>query len=399
MTESQSVPRTQPTARTCPFDPPPEYKTLREQEPIAPMTFRDGLTGLLASSYDEVRAVLGDPRFGSNRRVVRPGDSTTDESPLPPPAPGMFIMMDAPEHTRYRRLLTGQFTVRRMRQLTPLVEQFVTERLDAMADVEGPVDLVRAFALPIPSLVICELLGVPYADRERFQRDSAAMINLGTSAEAAQRATVSINQLIHQLVLTKRAEPTDDLLSDLVQAGDLTDEELTNVGTLLLIAGHETTANMIALGTMCLLENPEQLAALRADPTLMDGAVEELLRYLTIVQFGPRRTAHKDVELNGRQIKAGTTVLTSVVSANRDATHFPGDPDAFDVRRPNSPHLAFGHGIHQCLGQQLARVEMKVALSALFDRFPTLRLAVPAKDVPMRDDMIIYGVHALPVTW
>ena len=225
------------------------------------------------------------------------------------------------------------------------------------------------------------------------------MVSLGSTAEAAQRATMAINQHIHQLVLAKRAEPTDDLLSDLVQVGELTDEELAGVGTLLLIAGHETTANMIALGTMCLLENPDQLAALRADPALMDDAVEELLRYLTILQFGTRRMAHEDIKLGSYQIKAGTTMLVSMASANRDAAHFPGDPDTFDVRRPSRSHLAFGHGIHMCLGQQLARVEMKVALSRLFDRFPTLRLAVPAKDVPMRDDMIIYGVHSLPVTW
>ena len=399
MTQSQPIARTQPMARTCPFDPPQEYRALREQEPIAPMTFRDGLTGLLASRYDDVRAVLADPRFGAPRFALRPGDSIPDETPVPPPAPGMFIMMDAPEHTRFRRLLMGQFTVRRMRQLTPRVEQFVAERLDEMARAEGPVDLVRVFALPIPSLVICELLGVPYADREQFQRNSATMVSLGSTAEAAQRATMAINQHIHQLVLAKRAEPTDDLLSDLVQVGELTDEELAGVGTLLLIAGHETTANMIALGTMCLLENPDQLAALRADPALMDDAVEELLRYLTILQFGTRRMAHEDIKLGSYQIKAGTTMLVSMASANRDAAHFPGDPDTFDVRRPSRSHLAFGHGIHMCLGQQLARVEMKVALSRLFDRFPNLRLAVPAKDVPMRDDMIIYGVHSLPVTW
>ena len=399
MTQSQPTIRTQPMARTCPFDPPHEYRALREQEPIAPMTFRDGLAGLLASRYDDARAVLADPRFSAGRFALRPGDSMTDDTPLPPPAPGMFIMMDAPEHTRFRRLLTGAFTVRRMRQLAPRVEQFVSERLDEMAGAEGPVDLVQAFALPIPSLVICELLGVPYTDREQFQRNSATMVSLKSTTEAAQRATMAINKHIHQLVLAKRADPTDDLLSDLVQADELTDEELTGVGTLLLIAGHETTANMIALGTMCLLENPDQLAALRADPALMDDAVEELLRYLTILQFGTRRTAREDIKLGSYQIKAGTTMLVSVASANRDAAHFPGDPDTFDVCRPSRPHLAFGHGIHMCLGQQLARVEMKVALGALFDRFPTLRLAVPAEDVPMRDDMIIYGVHSLPVTW
>ncbi|WEB45646.1 cytochrome P450 [Streptomyces yunnanensis] len=398
MTNSQPT-RTQPTVRSCPFDPPEEYRTLREQDPITPMTFPDGSTGWLVTRYEDVRTVLADPRFSSKRRIMRAGDPAAQGAPVPPPPPGMFIMMDAPEHTRFRRLLTGQFTVRRMRQLAPAVERVVDEQLDAMAKAEGPVDLVQAFALPVPSLVICELLGVPYADREEFQRNSATIVRLDASAEELQQAQKAMRGYLHQLVVAKRANPTDDILSDLVRSGELTDEELAGVGVLLLIAGHETTANMIALSTMCLLRNPEQLEALRADPSLMDRAVEELLRYLTVVQFGVRRTALEDVELHGHQIKAGSLVVASLASGNRDTARFTDAPEQLDVGRPYSPHLAFGHGIHQCLGQQLARVEMKAALSALLERFPTLRLALPVEQVPMRDNMLVYGVHELPVTW
>ncbi|MCR8578714.1 cytochrome P450 [Streptomyces sp. Isolate_219] len=394
MTDTQTT-RTQPTVRSCPFDLPEDYRTLREQDPVVPMTFPDGVTGWLVTRYEDVRAVLADPRFSTKGTLPRPGG--VDE--VPPPSPGMFLAMDAPEHTRFRRLLTGQFTVKRMRQLTPAVEKIVAEQLDAMAAAKGPVDLVQAFALPIPSLVICELLGVPYADREEFQRNSATIVRLNPSPEEFHQAQTAMHGYLHQLALAKREKPTDDLLSELVHSGELTDEELTGVGVLLLIAGHETTANMIALGAMCLLQHPEQLAALRADPSLMDNAVEELLRYLTIIQFGIRRRALEDLELNGRQIKAGSMVAVSLASGNRDAAHLADDPDRLDVGRPHSPHLAFGHGIHQCLGQQLARVEMKAALSALLDRFPELQLAVPVEEVPMRDDMLVYGVHELPVTW
>ncbi|MFG2097834.1 cytochrome P450 [Streptomyces sp. NPDC048612] len=399
MTSTQPTTRTQPMGRTCPFSPPEGYRTLREEDPIAPVTFPDGAKGWVVSRYEDVRAVLTDPRFGANRRRVRPGDPESADAPLPPPPPGMFIMMDGQEHTRFRRMLTGQFTVRRMQKLAPAVEQIVAEQLDAMAAAEGPVDLLQAFALPIPSLVICELLGVPYADREEFQENSARLLRLDASRAEVEQAQQALNQYIHRLAAAKREHPTDDILSGLVQSEQLTDEELAGVGALLLLAGHETTANMIALGTMCLLGNPGQLAALRADPALMDNAVEELLRYLTIIQYGLRRVALEDVEMGGHRIEAGATVLASLSSGNRDATKISGDPDVLDLGREYSPHLAFGHGVHQCIGQQLARVEMKAALTALFDRFPDLRLAVPADQVPMREEMLIYGVHELPVTW
>jgi cytochrome P450 len=201
------------------------------------------------------------------------------------------------------------------------------------------------------------------------------------------------------LVRAKRRQPAEDLLSGLIHGdGGLTDDELVNIGNLLLIAGHETTANMLGLGTLTLLQHPGQLAALRADPTLFTGAVEELLRYLSIIQFGLLRVATEDVEVGGRRILAGDPVVVAVMTADRDPARF-ADPDTLDVTRGYSPHLAFGHGVHQCLGQQLARVELKVGLRALLERFPTLRLAVPPEQVRMRDDMAIYGVHELPVTW
>ncbi len=398
MSQMPHVTERQPVTRTCPFDPPAEYRTLRDEAPVAEVTLPDGATGWLGSRYADVRAVLADPRFSARRRQLRTGGPPAD-APAPPPAPGMFIMMDAPEHTRFRRLLTGQFTVRRMRQLAPAVERIVAEHLDAMAAAGGPVDLVQTFALPIPSLVICELLGVPYADREEFQRNSATLVRLDAGPEEVRQAQAAMNAYFHRLAADKRAEPGDDILSGLVRSGELTDDELAGVGGLLLIAGHETTANMIALGTLCLLRNPGQLAALRADPSLMDGAVEELLRYLTVVQYGVRRTALEDVELGGRRIPAGSLVVAVLSSGNRDADQFPDEPEQLDVGRTSRSHLAFGHGVHQCLGQQLARVEMKAALSALFARFPDLRPAVPVEDVPMRDDMLVYGVHELPVTW
>ncbi|MFJ9619452.1 cytochrome P450 [Streptomyces noursei] len=392
MTTTPPLTGTQPMARTCPFDPPDEYRTLREQAPISQVTLFDGRPGWLITGFEDVRAVLADPRFSANSDWVGRGEPSE-------PDPGIFLAMDPPEHTRLRRLLTGMFTVRRMRQLAPRVEEFVAERLDAMARAESPVDLVQEFALPIPSLVICELLGVPYADREEFQQNSATMLRITESHEVRMKARAAIRQHLHRLVLAKRAEPTDDILSELVQSGELTDEELVGVGSMLLVAGHETTANMIAMSTLCLLRNPEQLAALRADPTLMDGAVEELLRYLSVVSFTRPRLAREDVELGGQLIKAGSLVTVAVASGNRDEAAVPGDPDQVDVARGFGSHLAFGHGIHQCLGQQLARVEIKAALRAMFDRFPTLRLAVPLEDIPMRNDMIVYGVHKLPVTW
>ncbi|MCE7005945.1 cytochrome P450 [Kibdelosporangium philippinense] len=382
-----------PTTRPNPLDPPAE---LHDRGPLSRLTFADGTVGWLATTHKLVRAILADPRFsaeGEKRKNPVRLNLTTE-----PAKPGMFITQDAPEHTRYRRLLTGQFTVRRMNELIPRVQEITNEHIDGMRRHGPPVDLVQEFALPIPSLVICELLGVPYADRARFQHDSSKMLSLTTSIDEVRAAVASVEDYMLELVRTKREQPGDDLITGLVQLNELTDEEISNMGLLLLIAGHETTANMLALGTFTLLTNPDQLALLRDDPSLTDNAVEELLRYLTIVHFGTARTALEDVELDGVVIKAGEPVSISLPAANRDPMRFI-DPDRLSLKGNAAGHVTFGHGIHQCLGQQLARIEMRIGLATLLREFPTLRLAIPADEVPMRDDMSIYGVHSLPVAW
>ncbi|MGH8920256.1 MAG: cytochrome P450, partial [Actinomycetes bacterium] len=247
-------------------------------------------------------------------------------------------------------------------------------------------------------LVICELLGVPYADHPFFQEHTSTAVRFDTPPADAATAMGALYGYLARLVEHRRRAPQqDDLLGGLIAAGDLDDEELTNIALILLAAGHETTANMIGLGMLALFEHPEQLAALRADPGLVDSAVEELLRYLTITPTGARM-ALEDVELGGQTVEAGDTVALSIQSANRDPLRYP-EPDRLDSGRKTAGHVAFGHGIHQCLGQQLARVELQTAIPALVRRFPTLRLAVAPDDVPMRDGMPIYGVHRLPVTW
>jgi cytochrome P450 len=357
------------------------------------MTFPDGYVGWLATGHAAVRTVLADPRFSARPEQLHNVFAPGSPGDAPPAEPGIFLDMDAPDHTRYRRLLTGMFTVRRMRQLSERIEEITADYLDAMEIGGDHAELVEAYAQPIPAQLICELLGIPYEDRERFQRDAMLVTGLETDGEARIAAFHAVQKTVYGLIVAKRTHPSDDLLSDLATT-ELTDEELVNIGAVLLGAGLDTTANMLALGTYALLQHPDQLPLLAADP---DQAVEELLRYLTIIPTGAR-AALEDVELAGELIKAGDTVAFSLHAANRDPIRFPG-PDALDLSRKASGHVTFGHGIHQCLGQQLARVTMRVAFPALFARFPKLRLTVPADEVPMRTDGTIYGVFSLPVAW
>ena len=400
----------------CPFDPPPGLLQRRDDGAVQPLPLLNGARAWLVTGFEEARAVLADPRFSSDR--IRHRDATSlsaDEvatrgttEPAAPAAPagseprtdGMFVFMDPPEHTRLRRLLTGQFTVRRMRALEARMTEIAVEHVTAMQEQGTEADLVPAYALPLPSLMICELLGVDYADRETFQRNSSIALSTTASAEDRARAGGELYGFIASLVAAKRAQRSDDMLSGLVHDADppLTDAQLIDMALVLLGAGHETTANMLALGTFALLENPAQLEALRRDPSLIDATVEELLRYLTIVSLGVNRVATEDVPLGGVTIPAGDTVVLGTPEANRDTRHWDA-PDQLDVERPRVPHLAFGHGIHQCLGQQLARVEMRIGLLELLTRLPRLRLTVPPEEVPLRNDMLIFGVHSLPVTW
>ncbi|WP_330446836.1 cytochrome P450 [Streptomyces anulatus] len=399
----------------CPFDPPAALTALSDR-PVRRLRYADGHVGRLVTGHAAARAVLADPRFSSRYELLHlpmPMEGAPGE--LPPAPVGDILGLDAPEHTRYRRLLAGRFTVRRMRQLTCRIERFTADCLDAMEQAGTTADLVEAFARPVPTLVICELLGVPYADRGRFLGLVEVIFDQAADAGARDEAYAGLLRYVGELVLAKRAEPTDDLLSDLAAPGPapgagsgdlaapgpaasgLSDEELAGIGGLLLAAGLDTTANMLGLGVFALLADPVQLEALRADPDLAGPASEELLRYLSVAD-PLLRSALEDVEVEGELIRAGETVTVSVQAANRDPRRFP-DPDRLDIRRRATGHLSFGHGPHQCLGQQLARVEMTVALPALFARFPALRLAVPPGEVPLRERSSIYGVVSLPVAW
>jgi cytochrome P450 len=400
VSETPHTVTTLPTARQpgCPFDPPAELIDARRHGPISRYPFPDGHQGWLITGYELARSVLADPRFSSRRELML-HHPTIDFTGIevPPAPPGEFLLMDEPQHGRYRKPLVGRFTVRRMRQLTERVEQITADHLDAMEKAGPPTDLVTAFARPIPAIVICELLGVPYRDRDSFQEQVESFMSGEAGDEDLMAAYTATQDYLAELVAAKRAHPTDDVLSDLTDS-DLTDEELRGMSLLLLAAGLDTTANMLALGTFALLRNPAQLAALRADAALADRAVEELLRYLSVAKTFMRTTL-EDVELGGLTIEAGTAVIVSYSTANRDPERF-ADPDVLDLRRQDGGHLAFGHGIHQCLGQQLARVEMRVAFPALVTRFPTLRLAVPAGEVVLRPETAdIFGVKSLPVTW
>ncbi|WP_410669559.1 cytochrome P450 [Amycolatopsis sp. cmx-4-68] len=400
---SQPTPQGLPMERDAgPFDPPREITRLRETRPVSPLVFPDGHEGWLVTGYDAVRQLMADTRFSSrlDLDVVHvpyetPGMPVATEPS--PQLPGMFIAMDPPDHSRLRKRLTGAFTVKRMKQLEEHVADLVERQLDHLASLTPPIDLVREFALPVPSLVICELLGVPYEDRDSFQANSAQFMVRDQTLQEKMGAYIALNTYLSELVTRKRAEPGEDILSDLARHDDLTIEELTGAAFLLLLAGHETTANMLSLGTFALLEHPEQLAELRADPSLLPGAVEELLRYLSVADIF-FRYATEDLELGGETIGKGSTVVVSLLAANRDPQRFE-DADRLDLHRNARGLLSFGHGVHQCLGQQLARVEMRAGFEGLLRRFPTLALAVPAGEVKLRTDMNIYGVHELPVTW
>ncbi|WP_103534491.1 cytochrome P450 [Streptomyces sp. SM11] len=395
-----TVPRLPMARGGCPFDPAPELGALSADRPVARMKFPDGHVGWLVTGYPQVRELLADPRMSSRGEALRAPlalPMATDRIKVPA---GMFTAMDPPEHTRYRRAVAGWFSARRTLALEPRLTELAAHHLDTMADGkgEGPADLVAEYAAPMAASVICELLGVPPAERLAFGQAVNSLFAVHSSAEEAIAGWQAIGALLRGLVESKRTRPADDLLGALVTEGKLTDEELATVGSVLLTAGYDTSTNMIALGTFALLEHPGQLAALAADPSLADRAVEELLRYLTVVHAGGIRVVGEDLEFQGHRMAAGDAVSLSFAAANRDPA-LCALPDELDVTREPVPHLAFGHGIHQCVGQQLARLELRVSLSALLGRFPGLRLAVPAAEVRTRADMIIYGVHELPVTW
>jgi cytochrome P450 len=397
-----------PMARSasCPFAPPPEVLALNSQKPLSRVRIWDGSTPWLITGYEEVRTLFSDHRVSVDDR--RPGFPHWNEGMLATvhKRPRSVFTSDAEEHTRFRRMLSRPFTFRRVEALRPVIQQITDEHIDAMLAGPQPAELVSALALPVPSLVISQLLGVPYEDAEMFQHHATLGLARYATGEDTAKGAVGLHKYLARLVEAKMENPPEDpadAVSDLaerVKAGEITVREAAQLGTGLLIAGHETTANMIGLGVLALLEHPEQLAVLRDndDPAIIANAVEELLRYLSIIQNGQRRVAIEDIAIAGEVIRAGEGIIIDLAPANWDSKAFP-EPERLYLHRSVAPNVAFGYGRHQCVGQQLARAELQIVYHTLFRRIPTLGLACPIEDIPFKHDRLAYGVYELPVTW
>lgn len=402
MVDLEAAEAAYPKARTCPFSAPPEYARLREEEPVSKVPMLGGGTAWLVTRHEDVRKVLTDTRMSADRR--RPGfPQLAAGRNFNSNMPSSMIWMDPPEHTAARRAVLGEFTMRRTEALRSRVQQIVDDCIEEILAAPHPVDLVTSLSLPVPSLVICELIGVPYADHDFFQSRTNPLFHKNTSQETRMRMGMEMRSFLSDLVSAKKREPTDDVLGRQIRkqldaTGEVDHAAMVSLAFLLLVAGHETTANMISLGVLALLENPDKLAEIVADPTRTPAAVEELLRYFTIIDAGTSRVALEDVEIGGELIREGEGVVALALAANRDPEVFE-QPDELDLSRNARGHVAFGFGAHQCLGQNLARMELQIVFDTLFRRLPGLRLAVPVEDLPFKHESNIYGIYELPVTW
>ncbi|WP_326568262.1 cytochrome P450 [Amycolatopsis rhabdoformis] len=390
-----------PVARKCPFAPPEEYTRTREEAAVQRVNIPDGKQAWAVSRHEDVRAVLNDPRFSADRfhpdfPTLVPGGNVIRRTE----AERTMLAMDAPQHGPERKAVLGEFTVKRVAELKPRIQEIVDKLIDDILAADGPVDLVEELSLPVPSLVICEMLGVPYEDHDFFQENTKQLINRATKPEDRRAAFERVQGYMGELIAKKEATPGDDLISRQIakrrEEGTYDRAKLVSLAFLLLAAGHETTANMISLGTLAFLRNPEQLALIKADPGKTLTAVEELLRYFSIVD-NTSRMAKEDVEIGGVTIPAGDGVVLMTYAANWDPSAFE-DSEAFDIERGARHHVAFGFGPHQCLGQNLARTELQIVFDTLFRRIPSLKLAADVDALPFKDDALIYGLYELPVT-
>lgn len=388
-----------PMERESPYDPPPLILQLLRDEPVSRVTLWNGQEAWLVTRYEDVRTLLTNPNVSAD--VRKPGYPKVSAA-LAHFTEGLLNHMDSPEHDVYRRMLAPDFMVKRVESLRGDVAKLVDDLLDAMQTHGAPVDLVASFAFPIPALVTCSILGVPYDQKDFFVRCAEAFLSGTSTAEAAGEAGRQLHAYLGELIEAKKAAPGTDTLSrmvtEYVAAGELDETVLVTLAELLLIAGFDTTANMIALGTLTLLRHPDQLDELKANADLWPGAVEELLRYLTITHRGRHRVATADIVVGEQVIRAGEGIITAQDSANRDPDTFP-DPDVLDIHREARHHLAFGHGVHQCIGAAVARVELQEAYARLFARFPGLELAVPHDQIRFKHESSVYGVAELPIRW
>ena len=387
-----------PRAAHCPLHPPAEFTQWRK-EPGLRRAMYQGRPAWVVSRYQDIRAALVDPRLSAN---------TIPDSLLPSGqddhTPVMFARTDDPEHHRLRRMMTSVFTFRRTDAMRPQIQELVDQHLGAMIANGPPADIVRDFALPVPSLVIALLLGVPPEDLEFFQHNTTVGMDMRSSEEQKAQAFGAMYAYILELVDRKEHHPGDDLIShlvtDYVATGQLNRETAAMNGVIMMQAGHETTANMIALGTVALLQHRDVFERLGQtdDRAVIANIVEELMRYLTIVHSQVDRVAIEDLTIAGQLIRAGDMVVMNLPAGNWDA-EFVDNPEAFDVERNTRGHLGFGYGVHQCIGQNLARVEMQIAFATLARRLPGLRLAVSPDALKFKGESDIYGMKELPVTW
>jgi cytochrome P450 len=380
-------------ARDDPFHPPPEYASLRNNAAVVQANLgAEGRRVWLVMRFEEAKQVLTDTRFSSDSRHPSFPVRRTYSA---------LIRMDPPEHTRYRRMLNAEFSSSRMRELSPAVVELTKGLLDGMATGPQPTDFMRAVAMPLPSLVICHLLGVPADDRDFLTERTAAALQADASQSQIDQAVADLGEYMDDVVRAKARHPGDDLLGRLirnhVERGQCTLDTAADLARLLLVAGHVTTVNMIGLGMLVLLRHPDQLAKLRRHPDRIERAVEELLRHLSITAT-LSRVATADIEVGGVLIREGEPVMVLLSSCNRDERAF-DRPDALDLFRSAEKNLAFGWGPHLCLGAALARLELGLVLNEVIRRFPSLRVAVPLEEIPFREKVLIYGVHELPVTW
>ncbi|MFJ8015725.1 cytochrome P450 [Streptomyces sp. NPDC096339] len=388
-----------PMSRQCPYHPPAGYEELRKEGPLTRARLYDGRPAWVVTGYAETRRLLVDRRLSSDR--------TRPDFPVLVPRMAAaklvaLVGMDPPEHDVQRRMLIPSFTVKRVNELRPAIRRIVVERIEALlADGRREADLVPEFALPVPSTVICELLGVPYGDHEFFEEQTRRMLLATSTAEDAAAASAALTGYFDELIGAKAAAPgaglLDDLIAERLVPGELTRDELSSIAMFLLVAGHETTANMIGLSILTLLEHPEQLARLRADEGAAPAAVEELLRFLSVADE-LQRVAAADIEIGGEVIREGEAVYLPNAAANRSSEAFT-DPDTFDLGRGTLHHLAFGYGVHQCIGQNLARAELEIALYELATRIPELRLTEEIGRLGVKPGGSVQGILRLPVGW
>ena len=388
-----------PMPRESPFDPPPQILDLLENRPICKVRLWNGQEAWLVTRYEDVKAVLTNKAFSSDVRT--PGYPKVSAS-LATFTEGLLNHMDPPEHDEYRRMLAPEFMVKRIERLRPEVQAIVDELIDAMLEHGAPVDLISALAFPVPARVTCAMLGIPFDDQAFFVSCAETFLGGTASAEETAAAQADLFVYLGKLIAEKTTEPTDDVLgymaSEHVKRGAISTEALTTIAMLILIAGFDTTANMIGLGLLTLMQHPDQLELLKREPDLIPGAAEELLRFLTITHRGRHKAALEDVEIGGQLIRAGEGVIAAQDAADRDASVFE-DPNTLDVRREARNHLAFGHGVHQCLGAALARIELQVSYETVLRRLPDIRLAVGLDEIEFKHEASVYGIRNMPVVW